>query len=563
MSSTISTHDYRTPPLVGTTAGSILRARYVLEQMIGKGGDSIVFRARDVHRASPEAPDSFVAIKVLLPTQQGNPHALTRLKREFWQMQRLTHPGIVRVFDLDCDGDIWFISMELVAGQTVGMWMQKPVRHAEAVRVVGACCEALDHAHSLGILHGDLKSTNVLLSNDGTVKLIDFGSAASPGGRVDAASDPSLAATSSYASPQVLAGEPADQRDDVFSLACLSYGIFSGGGHPFGHRSSLEAYRAQMVPAYAPAIPIRLFEVVARGLARERTRRPASAREFLRELMGSDLSRGTVTALDTPTDAPTDVASNAASTAAGDEASDGADEATAVMPVTVELVKLVKHRSVLAAICDWFAGSGSYWRAERRWGLIGLTVMTLGAAILIRQVAQQSAADPRALPRPVPAAAPGLVARAAAEIPVQPDSAAAATPELGEPAPPVPRQAGIITFEEPAVFAVAAQPFVAIPIRREHSTRGTAVVAWRVESGTAQPGVDYDPAGAHIVRFIEGQRVSSLFIPLIHSSATAASRGPRTFSVTLKRLAGGPALGPVGRVNVTIAPALEADSSEP
>ena len=114
-------------------------------------------------------------------------------------MQGLSHPGIVRVFDLDSDGEIWFISMELVAGQTVKTWMETPASYADALRIICACGEALEHAHSLGILHGDLKPTNVMVTDNGTAKIIDFGSAPSPGSLLAARPDPTFVATPLYA----------------------------------------------------------------------------------------------------------------------------------------------------------------------------------------------------------------------------------------------------------------------------------------------------------------------------------------------------------------------------
>jgi len=274
------------------SAGCILRSRYQLQQSIGQGGDSIAFRAQDLQlAATADSADSFVAIKILLPRQRTNVHALTRLRREFQQMQCLAHPGIVRVFNFECDGDVWFMTMELVAGQSVNSWMQAPSSPAQAVKIITVCCEALEHAHSAGILHGDLKPSNVLVADDGTVKLIDFGSAPSPGTRHTLGPGPSVAATPIYASPQVLAGSRAEPRDDIFSLACLSYSILSGGKHPFGRRPSLEAGRAKSAPTYVPAIPAKVFAVIERGLSAERQRRPASAAEFLRDLMDAGLGR--------------------------------------------------------------------------------------------------------------------------------------------------------------------------------------------------------------------------------------------------------------------------------
>ena len=117
---------------------------------IGRGGNAVIFRAKDMHRASPQdTRGDFLAIKMLRPELRSDPSALMRLKREFRQLQSLSHPGIVRVFDLDCDHGAWFISMQFVAGQTVKAWMQTPHDHAEALGIIGACCNALEYAHCM------------------------------------------------------------------------------------------------------------------------------------------------------------------------------------------------------------------------------------------------------------------------------------------------------------------------------------------------------------------------------------------------------------------------------
>jgi tRNA A-37 threonylcarbamoyl transferase component Bud32 len=542
------------PPARELAAGSILRSRYVLEQIIGQGGNSIVFRARDLHRSLPDGTaGNCVAVKVLLPKQRANLHALMRLKREFRQMQCLAHPGIVRVFDLDCDGDVWFMTMELVAGQTVKTWMETVVDHAEAIRIIGACCEALEHAHSLGILHGDLKPTNVLVAEDGRVKLIDFGSAPSPGNRGSAASDPSLAATPTYASPQILAGGRAERRDDIFSLACVSYGILSSGGHPFGHKSSLDACSAQLAPTYVPTIPARLFKVLERALSPEREWRPASVGEFLRELISADLR-------------PWAAAESGAAAPSRDRvdalAHRSVTSALALGSLRVDgarrLVRKDEERTVtatLVTISDRFEGRrGSYRRAGRHWMLIVPVIVILGAAVLLRQGTHHTLARTVESSPEAPATAPDLVAAALSPISVQPSGASAAESEVLPESRPAPQESGIISFEEPAVHASAAQSLVAISVKRLQSTRGRAAFAWRVEGGTAQPDVDYERVAPQVVRFIEGQTVRSLFIPLIKTRPTVTSRGPRSFTVALQRVAGGPALGRVTRVTVTIAP---------
>lgn len=491
LAATVAAIALSAPPTREVAVGTTLRSRYSLDEIIGQGGDSIVFRATDLHR------DSTVAIKVLRPEHRLNPNALRRLKRQFQHMQRLSHQGIARVFDLDRDGDIWFISMELVAGRTVNAWIHESAHLGDGLRLIGACAEALEHAHSRGILHGDLKPSNVLVAEDGSVKLIDFGSAPSGG-------EPGAIATASFASPQVLAGGSAEERDDIFSLACLSYVILSKGRRPFAANSSLE-------PAFFPDIPVRLYEVLLRGLAAERELRPNSVREFANELVGADLSP-IASHAEVQTPAPVDAAG---------PAPEAPPPARMLEPVPLVIPVQSAAPSRIS---------------ERRITLIGLVVIILGATLLIWQAMQHRASGPLLVPQSAPAAVTAPVATTAPTVAVQPAAPATAAPEV--PARPylTVYDPGTITFESSTMNVTAAQALVAIPIRRLQATRSPASVAWIIEGAAGEP---------NLVRFIEGQTVRSIFIPL--------SARPPTFTVALRQLSGGPGLGPVSRITVRVA----------
>jgi serine/threonine protein kinase len=274
------------------TTGSLLNNRYLLGRLLGAGGSSLIFQAEDRRRIGADDFGSCIAIKVLRSEMRHNAHALTRLKREFRQMQRLAHPGVARVFEIACDEDIWFMTMELIEGQTVNQWLKAGPLRPDGLQVISSCCEALAHAHDNGVVHGDLKPSNVLVLPTGGVKLVDFGSAAerdATTGQIE--KERSFAATPPYASPQVLAGDIADPRDDVFSLACLTYAVLTNGEHPFDRKSSTEARQSQLRPTYARAIHPRQFDVIVRALSWERDQRPAHIREFMHALLASDLRR--------------------------------------------------------------------------------------------------------------------------------------------------------------------------------------------------------------------------------------------------------------------------------
>jgi serine/threonine protein kinase len=495
-------------PLSGASAGVpmpvvVLRSRYELAEVIGHGDRSTIFRARDLHpAASLESADGELAVRLLHPHLGADPLARTRMKLGFGQMQSLTHPGIVRVFDLDCDGDACFMTMEFVPGSTVNAWIEAPHSRAEALRIIRECCVALEHAHSLGILHGDLKPGNVMVANDGTTKLLDF-VPASVDARVTAPLDPAQFTAPLYASPQVLAGKGAVTRDDVFSLACLSYFILSGGRHPFGGRPSLEDGRAKSAPNHLREIPVALFDVIERGLSAERERRQESVREFLSELSDADRRERALGRSDITT---------------------GRDE---IGPALLA-------RAV-----------APYDDSRRRRPFATMMVMvfaTAAAGIILQLAAHRDMTSKVVSPTKATAMLPELVTTAHAQS------------EAPSEVRPLPRDSGVISFEVATIHASAEQSLVAITVKRMLATRSSGAFVWRVVRGTAHPGVDYQPVDPQVVRFIEGQSIRTLFIPLLHTHEASAASDPRTFTVALEQVAGGPTLGRFARITVAIDP---------
>jgi predicted Ser/Thr protein kinase len=505
---------------------------------MGRGGTSVVFRARDLRPgANRNKVANLVALKLLHAGLRTDPIALTRLSREFRQMQCLSHRGIVRVLDMDCDGEVSFISMELVAGRTVNSWMHTPGSDTEAVRIITECCEALEYAHSLGILHGDLKPSNVLLASDGAAKLIDFGSTPNPSGGAAVAFDASVGTTPLYASPQILGGLGAERRDDIFSLACLSYSILSRGRHPFGGHPSFEGGRAKSAPTYVRAIPPALFEVIERALSAEPERRPASVREFLTLLTAAE-RRHRAAATSVATVARPEVGK------AGDIRS-RSTVPTLLRQIRLTARSLARPRATGAALVafDGFDGRHNPDRHARSFVRLIVAILAIVGATEFLQLGPRRHVSAAA---ELPAAAPAT--------PAEPESTAGAQSETILQSEPAARNAGVISFEAPTVHANAAQSMVAISVRRLLATTSSAAFAWRVERGTAQPGIDYARIEPRVVRFTEGQAVRTLFIPLINTPTPLVAHGPLTFTVALERVAGGPALGRFARVTVAIDP---------
>lgn len=577
------------------STGTLLCNRYLLGALLGSGGSSLIFEAEDRQRI--DAPTaSRLAVKVLREDKRQNPHALTRLKREFRQMQRLNHPGIARVFELACDDGVWFMTMERIDGCTINQWLKTKPGRNEALKLISACCEALTYAHERGVVHGDLKPSNVIVLPNGGVKLVDFGSAAERDATTGAVEqERSFAATPPWASPQVLAGEVADPRDDVFSLACLTYAVLTRGEHPFARKSSLEAQQLQLRPAYVREIHPRQFDAIVHGLAWAREDRPASVREFLHALLACDLrttSRDAVSAtieIGRPVrdaaavstvpplrqappvlePAPTvelphpiavlpvrcESADSAASMSAGSDAA-----AANTTPGSEPPASLRRGPASVAPAIAQPATAATAKRTPRMWRRAAFAVAIVGvlAWAAYRLDAPRNAAIPTevaASPQATVPPAPNPVAAIEAVPPPAPAVARAAREqdlpvEQNAPAPaPVP---GEITFTTRTLQVGPKQTLAALTLRRLQSTRGRARVAWTIEGGTARAGVDYELGDSRIVEFLDGQDVRSLFIQLIPQQDSEQARQSKTFTVKLQPVSGGLALGEIKQVHVTI-----------
>jgi eukaryotic-like serine/threonine-protein kinase len=224
--------------------GRVLSDRFVLTKLIGTGGTCSVFVARDLEAEIDRSRPRFVALKTPRPDYKDPARAGERLQREFEHARRLSHAGIVQVFELASDRDVSYMTMELLEGESLASIMRRQggaLAPYLARRVLRGTAEALAYAHAAGIVHGDLNPSNIFVLNGERVKLIDFGAACSP----DQAA--AAAATIAYASPQVLEREAPQIRDDVFAYAAIAYQVLTGT-HPFNQRSSLIARKDNARP---------------------------------------------------------------------------------------------------------------------------------------------------------------------------------------------------------------------------------------------------------------------------------------------------------------------------
>ncbi len=259
------------PPLVGRSIG-----RYEIVELLGAGGMGEVYRARDT------VLDRHVALKVLFPAYPADTGAVPHLVREAQSAARLSHPNICTVHEVGSFEGRPFLAMEYVEGQTLAQKLRDGAFPPRRVLDYGIqIARALAHAHERQILHKDLKSANVIVTSDEQIKVVDFGIARrmGPAGIEQVtlgASQTSrvVAGTPAYMAPEVLRGEAADARSDVWALGVLLYEMASGT-HPFSGVTAFEVIASIMAgpPTLRTSMPPGLRTVVQRCLTVDRAER--------------------------------------------------------------------------------------------------------------------------------------------------------------------------------------------------------------------------------------------------------------------------------------------------
>jgi formylglycine-generating enzyme required for sulfatase activity/predicted Ser/Thr protein kinase len=274
--------------------GSVLKRRFRLVELIGEGGMSAVYKAIDLRRVEARAASTYVAVKLLTVPVGDFTRSLEVLQGEAHKLQMLPHPNIVRVIDCDRHGRTVFMTMEYLTGESLKRRMNAPdfkgMPQKEATRIVDAIASGLAFAHRNGIIHGDLKPGNVLITERGEVKIIDFGIARlmtrDPAAGISGDERPKLSAlTPPYASPEMLEHRTPDARDDIYGLACIAHELVTGR-HPFGRRVANEARDSGLKLERRQLLSPAQFRAIAHGLEFERDKRTASAEQFAEEFRG-------------------------------------------------------------------------------------------------------------------------------------------------------------------------------------------------------------------------------------------------------------------------------------
>jgi serine/threonine protein kinase len=276
------------------TVGMVINSRFRLVEVLGEGGMGVVYRALDERRREARDKNQYVAVKVLGNVFKQHGKAWIGLQREAGRAQTLAHPNIVTVYDFDRDGDIVYMTMELLEGEPIDRLIARHAKrgglpYSEALPIVRGMCAALKHAHEKEIVHSDFKPSNVFVVTSGAVKVLDFGiarEARSPGtSKSDTIFNAQAefgALSPAYASPEMLLGMEPDARDDIYALACVTYKLLSGE-HPFQNTPGHHAMHAAMRVKPISGLRRRPMSALRRGLAFRREQRSRSVEHFIGE----------------------------------------------------------------------------------------------------------------------------------------------------------------------------------------------------------------------------------------------------------------------------------------
>jgi len=276
----------------------LLAGRYRIERLLGAGGMGAVYRARDLLSEQFGEPDPYIALKILSEEFSATPDASALLYSEFALTRCMRHDNVLRLhsFEVDTDCQRAFITMELMRGMTLDKLLcERPLGLPwhELRKIVLPLLDALAHTHARGVVHGDMKPSNVMVSEEG-VRLFDFGLGQAQEGVLHGLPQLSRerfnAWTPGYAAPELLEGQPLAASADLYGVACVIYEL-AGGKHPFRRLPSTQARDEHLErELQAPAnLPKHCWPALRSALAFEAVDRTITATQ-LRDALGATSS---------------------------------------------------------------------------------------------------------------------------------------------------------------------------------------------------------------------------------------------------------------------------------
>ena len=268
--------------------GKKLDGLYEVKELIGSGGMANVYKAVMLGRNGPVPAGTVVAVKVLRQEYTHDPELVRRFKNESKAISLLNHPNIVKVYDVSVNDQLQYIVMEYVDGMTLREYLNErggKLTSRETVHFISQILKALEHAHANGVVHRDIKPQNIMLLDNGQLRMMDFGIA-----RISRAENQLLSGKTMgsvhYISPEQAKGDETDCTSDIYSVGVMMYEMISGQ-LPFDAEDAVEVAIKQIsdqpksLHEIAPQVPAALVEITEKAMAKLPQNRYASAREML------------------------------------------------------------------------------------------------------------------------------------------------------------------------------------------------------------------------------------------------------------------------------------------
>src|SRR5271156_4592126 len=268
------------------TTPRVFSGRYELTHMVARGGMAQVYRARD------RLLDRPVALKVLFPELSVDRAFVERFRREAQAAANLSHPNIVPVFDWGEDGGTYFIVMEFIDGRPLSAILRTagPLHPDRAAEITGDVALALDYAHDHGVIHRDVKPGNVLITDEGQVKVTDFGIARALNTDESLTQTGAVMGTATYFSPEQAEGIGVDARSDIYSLGVVLFEMVTGrppflGDTPVAVASKHVRDHPPAPRELNPAIPPTFEAIILKAMAKDPAHRYTTAEDLRADLL--------------------------------------------------------------------------------------------------------------------------------------------------------------------------------------------------------------------------------------------------------------------------------------
>ncbi len=490
----------------GTAASSVLRDRYELLTILGRGPNGTVYKALDRHRARLDPSSRCVALRVLKLNYRDSPDALAELERQFHQAQSLSHPNIVNMFDLDRDGGTYFLVMEFLEGELLSDILHRlrrePMQRDRALAIIGSIGAGLSHAHRRGVVHSDLRPGNVMIAANGEVKVMDIGfvrrTHADPQRFEPWIGDPALGGKPgvnlAYASEERVNGESPDPADDVYSLACIAYELLSGQ-HPYGGRSAPLARAHGRAPQRIPGLTGRQWSALQTALRWSRADRKIDVVELVAGLGCADITQRLAP--------PQDIV-----------AGDAPRRFGTFGKFSIALLVLVAAGAAFLAFRD-----------RLNFALPVTTAQQPEAVVTPPDLPQADIAPETVATEPPPVQqAPAMGAAAPPPAAAQPEDAKTppqvAAAERQAPAVAKPAGGGVarISFDKDTFVATESDGSVKLTVRRSGSSRNAVTFHWKLMPNSAEAGGDFAAIGPGVETIPAGANSVALIVPLVSDS---------------------------------------------